>query len=84
MVAPTATREAIEQMVLEVFTEQGACADRIDPTALLSLIGIDSLGIAEVAVVMNDKFDLEIGLYDLEGVTSLQTLLAVVFDKAGC
>jgi acyl carrier protein len=78
-----ATREAIERLTIEVFTEQGISPEHIDPAAPLRLIGIDSLGVAEVAVVINEEFGREIGPYDLEGVAELRALLEIVFAQAG-
>jgi acyl carrier protein len=80
--AATATREEIESRVFSALEEFGAEPDQINPDATFESLDIDSLDIAELAQIIDEKFGVEIKSSDAEQIKTVGDVVDLVAARS--
>jgi len=80
--AATATREEIESRVFAALEEFGAESDQINPDATFESLDIDSLDIAELAQIIDEKFGVEIKSSDAEQIKTVGDVVDLVAARS--
>jgi acyl carrier protein len=80
--AATATREEIESRVFSALEEFGAEPDQINPDATFESLDIDSLDIAELAQIIDEKFSVEIKSSDAEQIKTVGDVVDLVAARS--
>ena len=78
----TTTTEQVEQVVTEALVSFGTDADQINPDATFEALDVDSLDLAEMAQIIDDKFGVELNGNDVKGIEKIGDLVALVVARA--
>ena len=73
-------RDKIKEAVIEIVVETIVCsADDITEASILDDdLGADSLDLVEIAVAIEERFDIDLDDEDLEGVSTIEHLIDLV------
>ena len=78
----TFTSEQIEEAVADALVRFGTPAEVIVPEALLASLDIDSLDLAELAQIVEEKFGVELTGNDLKDIATIGDLVAAIAARA--
>jgi acyl carrier protein len=78
----TFTAEQIEESIAEALVQFGTDADVIAPDAPLESLDIDSLDLAELAQIVEEKFGVVLTGNDIKEITTIGDLVAVIAARA--
>ena len=78
----TTTTEQVEQVVTEALISFGADAEQITPQATFEALDVDSLDLAEMAQIIDDKFGVELNGNDVKSIEMIGDLVALVVARA--
>jgi acyl carrier protein len=80
------TTDATNQSVLELVTSElvrlGAESDRVTADAALSDIDVDSLDLAELAQIVEERYDVNLTGSDVTGIRTVGDLVALIEARA--
>ena len=80
--ATTATREAVEQKVIDALAELGTDREDITRDATFESLDIDSLDLVELAQVVEDEFGVEIKGEDAQQLQTVGDAVDLVVSRA--
>jgi len=78
----TTTTGQVEQVVNEALVSFGAEADHISAKATFESLDVDSLDLAELAQIIDDKFSVELSGADVKSIATIGDLIALVVTRA--
>ncbi|MFC9244957.1 acyl carrier protein [Streptomyces sp. NPDC057136] len=78
-----ATRDLVEEFVVETLVDCGAERDHINPSATFEYLEIDSLDMVDLGQSVNKEFQIRLHPKDLEGVKTVGEALDVICATAG-
>lgn len=80
------TTDATDQSVLDVLTDVlaalGAERDVITPEATFQMLDIDSLDLAELAQIIDERYGVQIAAGDVAQIETVGDLVAVIESRA--
>ena len=79
--ATTATREAVEQKVIDALAELGTDREDITRDATFESLDIDSLDLVELAQVVEDEFGVEIKGEDAQQLQTVGDAVDLVVSR---
>lgn len=77
----TATREQIEQRVLQALEEFGAEPEQLSLDAELEAIDVDSLDLVELAQIVEDEYGVQLSGEDMEGIATVRQAVELVVSR---
>lgn len=77
----TATAQEIEQVVIESLKEFGVDQAEISAQASFEDMGVDSLDLAELAQVIEERFGIELKGSDVAEVRNVQDAVALIAER---
>ncbi len=78
----TVSQQQIEQVVVESLESFGAEAAQITPEATLEQLDIDSLDLAELSQIVQERFDVELKGSDVAVVKTVGDAIRLIADRA--
>jgi len=78
----TTTHDQVEQVVTEALISFGADADQITPEATFEALDVDSLDLAEMAQIIDDKFGVELDGSDVKTIKMIGDLITLVVARS--
>jgi acyl carrier protein len=78
----TTTNTEVRQVVTEALVSFGADADQITADATFAALDVDSLDLAEMAQIIDDKFGVELNGNDVKGIETIDDLVALVVSRS--
>lgn len=78
----TTTTEQVEPVVTEALISFGAEADQINLEATFEALDVDSLDLAELAQIIDDKFGVELNGNDVKTIETIGDLVTLVVARA--
>jgi acyl carrier protein len=79
--SPTVTSEQVDQVVSEALVSFGADADAISREATFETLDVDSLDLAELAQIVEEKFGVELTGADVKDVRSVGDLVDLIVAR---
>jgi acyl carrier protein len=79
--SPTVTAEQVDQVVNEALVSFGADADAISREATFETLDVDSLDLAELAQIVEEKFGVELTGADVKDVRSVGDLVNLIVAR---
>jgi acyl carrier protein len=76
------SQEQIEQVVVESLESFGAEAAQITPEATLEQLDIDSLDLAELSQIVQERFDVELKGSDVAEVKTVGDAIRLIAERA--
>ncbi len=76
------SQEQIEQVVVESLESFGADPAQITPEATLEQLDIDSLDLAELSQIVQERFDVELKGSDVAEVKTVGDAIRLIADRA--
>jgi acyl carrier protein len=76
------SQEQIEQVVVESLESFGAEAAQITPEATLEQLDIDSLDLAELSQIVQERFDVELKGADVAEVKTVGDAIRLIAERA--
>jgi acyl carrier protein len=80
--AGTVTEEQVESVVVESLETFGADPDAIGRDATFESLEIDSLDLAELSQIVEDRFGIELKGSDVAGVRTVGDAIDMILDRA--
>jgi acyl carrier protein len=80
--AETVTEEQVESVVYESLETFGADRDAINREASFESLEIDSLDLAELSQIVEDRFGIELKGSDVAGVRTVGDAIDMIVEKA--
>jgi acyl carrier protein len=77
----TASTQEVEEIVVEALTSFGADPDQIDQQATLESLDIDSLDIAELSQIVNERFGVEMKSSDVAELKTVGDAVALIHSR---
>ncbi len=77
----TVTVEKVEQVVGESLVSFGADADAVDREATFESLDVDSLDLAEMAQIVEEKFGVELKGNDVKGIKTVGDLVDLIVSR---
>lgn len=77
----TATEEQVEQVVIEALRSFGADGAQIDRQATFEALDVDSLDLAELAQIVEERFGVELRGSDVANVKTVGDAIALIAEK---
>ncbi len=77
-----ATEEQVEQVVVEALASFGAERDSISREATLESLDIDSLDLAELSQIVEEKFGIELKGSDVAEVKTVGDAISLILERA--
>lgn len=77
----TVTVQKVEQVVSESLVSFGADADAVDPGATFESLDVDSLDLAEMAQIVEEKFGVELKGNDVKGIKTVSELVDLIVSR---
>jgi acyl carrier protein len=78
----TVTEQEIEQVVIESLKEFGIDQSEISPVASFEDLGVDSLDLAELAQVIEERFGIELKGSDVAEVRNVRDAVRLISERA--
>lgn len=75
------TEEQIEQVVVEALASFGAERSQIDREATFEALDVDSLDLAELAQIVEERFGVELRGSDVANVKSVGDAIALIAER---
>ena len=79
--SPTVTTEQVEQVVNESLVSFGADADAVNRAATFETLDVDSLDLAELAQIVDEKFGVELNGADVKDVSTVGDLVDLIVAR---
>jgi acyl carrier protein len=79
--SPTVTAEQVDQVVNEALVSFGADADAISREATFETLDVDSLDLAELAQIVEEKFGVELTGTDVKDVSTVGDLVDLIVAR---
>jgi acyl carrier protein len=79
--SPTVTAEQVDQVVNEALVSFGADADAISREATFESLDVDSLDLAELAQIVEEKFGVELTGADVKDVRNVGDLVDLIVAR---
>jgi acyl carrier protein len=79
--SPTVTTEQVEQVVNESLVTFGADADAVNREATFETLDVDSLDLAELAQIVEEKFGVELTGSDVKDVSTVGDLVDLIVAR---
>jgi acyl carrier protein len=76
------SQEQIEQVVTESLESFGADPEQITPEATLEALDIDSLDLAELSQIVQERFDVELKSADVADVKTVGDAIRLIAERA--
>jgi acyl carrier protein len=76
------SQEQIEKVVVESLESFGADPEQITPEATLEALDIDSLDLAELSQIVQERFDVELKGSDVAEVKTVGDAIALIAERA--
>jgi acyl carrier protein len=76
------SQEQIEQVVTESLESFGADPEQITPEATLESLDIDSLDLAELSQIVQERFDVELKSADVADVKTVGDAIRLIAERA--
>jgi len=76
------SQEQIEQVVVESLESFGADPEQINPEATLEQLDIDSLDLAELSQIVQERFDVELKGSDVAEVKTVGDAIRLIAERA--
>jgi acyl carrier protein len=76
------TEEQIEQVVVESLQSFGAEPEQITPDATFEALEIDSLDLAELAQIVQERFDVELKGADVADIKTVDDAIKLIAGRA--
>ncbi|MHB1469434.1 MAG: acyl carrier protein [Solirubrobacteraceae bacterium] len=80
--AETVTEDQVQSVVYESLETFGADRDAIDREATFESLEIDSLDLAELSQIVEDRFGIELKGSDVAGVRTVGDAIDMIVEKA--
>lgn len=80
--AETVTEQQVQSVVFESLETFGADSDAIDRDATFESLEIDSLDLAELSQIVEDRFGIELKGSDVAGVRTVGDAIDMILEKA--
>jgi acyl carrier protein len=77
----TATEEQVEQVVTEALTSFGAEGAQIDREATFEALDVDSLDLAELAQIVEERFGVELRGSDVASVKTVGDAITLIAER---
>ena len=82
MSSTAVSQEQIEQVVVESLESFGADPGEITPEATLEALDIDSLDLAELSQIVQERFDVELKGSDVAEVKTVGDAIRLIAERA--
>ena len=82
LMSTAVSQEQIEQVVMESLESFGADAGLITPEATLEALDIDSLDLAELSQIVQERFDVELKSADVADVKTVADAIRLIAERA--
>ncbi len=79
--SPTVTTEQVDQVVTESLVSFGADADAVNREATFETLDVDSLDLAELAQIVEEKFGVELTGTDVKDVSTVGDLVDLIVAR---
>jgi acyl carrier protein len=79
----TVTREDVEKLVLSSLEELGAEADALSPTATFEDLDVDSLDLAELSQIVEEKYAVKLQGEDVAKLRTVEDAVDLIVERAG-
>jgi acyl carrier protein len=79
--SPTVTTEQVDQVVSESLVSFGADADAVSREATFETLDVDSLDLAELAQIVEEKFGVELTGTDVKDVSTVGDLVDLIVAR---
>jgi acyl carrier protein len=79
--SPTVTTEQVDQVVTESLVSFGADADAVSREATFETLDVDSLDLAELAQIVEEKFGVELTGTDVKDVSTVGDLVDLIVAR---
>jgi acyl carrier protein len=79
--SPTVTTEQVDQVVSESLVSFGADADAVNREATFETLDVDSLDLAELAQIVEEKFGVELTGTDVKDVSTVGDLVDLIVAR---
>jgi acyl carrier protein len=76
-----ATEEQVEQVVIDALVSFGAERDEIDREATFEALDVDSLDLAELAQIVEERFGVELRGSDVANVKTVGDAVTLIADR---
>jgi acyl carrier protein len=80
--SPTVTTEQVDQVVSESLVSFGADADAVSREATFESLDVDSLDLAELAQIVDEKFGVELNGADVKDVKTVGDLVDLIVARS--
>ncbi|MHB1538660.1 MAG: acyl carrier protein [Solirubrobacteraceae bacterium] len=80
--ADTVTDEQVQSVVFESLQTFGADSEAIDREASFESLDVDSLDLAELSQIVEDRFGIELKGSDVAGVRTVGDAIDMILEKA--
>jgi acyl carrier protein len=80
-VSPIVTTEQVDQVVSESLVSFGADADAVNREATFETLDVDSLDLAELAQIVEEKFGVELTGADVKDVSTVGDLVDLIVAR---
>jgi acyl carrier protein len=77
----TVTTEQIEEVVVESLETFGADPDQIEPSATFEALDIDSLDLAELSQIVNERFGVELRGSDVAEIRTIEDAVKLIASR---
>lgn len=77
----TATEEQVEQVVVEALRSFGAQGAQIDREATFEALDVDSLDLAELAQIVEERFGVELRGSDVASVKTVGDAITLIAER---
>jgi len=78
----TVTREDVEALVISSLEELGAEADALSPTATFEELDVDSLDLAELSQIVEEKYGVKLQGEDVAKLQTVADAVDLIVERA--
>jgi acyl carrier protein len=77
----TATKDQVQERVIAALVEFGEEPENINPDSRFEDLDVDSLDLVELAQVIEDEYGIEVNDSDMDGIETVQDVVAFVTER---